>query len=74
MRTNIHNNGGVHGTVVAGQEFANTSSAKCGFTSPTVLGTITSTTKDCNFLVSMVEFDHRSSVAKTWVNKMGLNT
>ncbi len=34
MRTNKHNNGGVHGTVVAAQEFANASSAKCGFTSP----------------------------------------
>ncbi len=28
----------------------------------------------CNFLPSMVELDHRRSVAKTLVNQMGLNT
>ncbi len=27
MRTNIHNNGGVHGCVVAAQEFANVAKA-----------------------------------------------
>ncbi len=31
-------------------------------------------TQMCHFMLSMVEFDHRSSVAKTWVNKMALNT